>query len=32
MSHQELKRQYRHVYQPQPDRVPRWMRQLWSLL
>lgn len=32
----DLNRQYRLVYRPQPDRVPRWMRpwmdQLWAWL
>ncbi len=23
-------RAYRHVYQPQPDRLPRWLWRLWA--
>jgi hypothetical protein len=26
----DLNSQFRLVYCPQPDRVPRWMRHLWA--
>jgi hypothetical protein len=29
MRQQDYVRAYRHVYQPRPDRLPRWLWRLW---
>jgi hypothetical protein len=28
----DLRTQYRLVYRPGPERMPRWMRQIWAWL
>ena len=30
MSTRELRNEFRLVYRPQPERLPRWVRQIWA--
>lgn len=32
MPRTDLRTEYRLVYRPQPERMPRWVRQIWAWL
>lgn len=32
MNTRDLRREFRLVYRPQPERLPRWVRQIWAWL